>query len=162
MKALMLPLLALAVLAVSPTYAADKKPAAAKPQPVNIDTNKDGKISLSEAEALATDQFALYDADKDSKMSLAEYRKPLDMVAKMKKFNAAKKAEEEKVIKSSFTRMDNDSDGSISKDEFLSDAKLRHQTMDLDKDGFVTGKEVEQLQQKIVDAHKKAVAEKKK
>lgn len=162
MKALMLPLLALAVLAVSPTYAADKKPAAAKPQPVNIDTNKDGKISLSEAEALATDQFALYDADKDGKMSLAEYRKPLDMVAKMKKFNAAKKAEEEKVIKSSFTRMDNDSNGSISKDEFLSDAKLRHQTMDLDKDGFVTGKEVEQLQQKIVDAHKKAVAEKKK
>lgn len=162
MKALMLPLLALAVLAVSPTYAADKKPAAAKPQPVNIDTNKDGKISLSEAEALATDQFALYDADKDGKMSLAEYRKPLDMVAKMKKFNAAKKAEEEKVIKSSFTRMDNDSNVSISKDEFLSDAKLRHQTMDLDKDGFVTGKEVEQLQQKIVDAHKKAVAEKKK
>ncbi len=157
MKTFLVSLL-LSTLLISPAHAAEKK--AAAPQGPTIDLDKDGKISLSEAQALADKQFALYDADKNGSMSLAEYRKPLDEVAKMRKLTAAQKSGEEKVINASFTRMDNDSNGQISKAEFQSDARLRHSAMDMNKDGFVTPQEVEELQKKIMAAQKAAKAKK--
>ena len=155
MKTLLASLLLTALL-ISPAHAADKKPAAAKEQGPTIDLNKDGKISLSEAQALAGKQFGLYDTDKNGSMSLEEYRKPLDEIAKMRKLDAAKKAGEEKIVQASFVRMDNDGDKQVSKNEFQSDAQLRHATMDINKDGFVTPEEVDELQKKIIAAHKKA------
>ncbi len=163
----MIALLAGVMLIASPAHAEEKKASPAKKpdtkvsDQVEFDADKDGKISLSEAKKLAEGQFALYDADKNGSMSVEEYRKPLDVISKVKKFSAAQKKAEENVVKESFKRMDNNADGGISKAEFLSDADLRHKTMDLDKDGFVTPKEVEELQKKIAAAHKDAKAEKK-
>ena len=89
MKTFLVSLL-LSTLLISPAHAAEKKAPAPRQGPT-IDLNKDGKISLSEAQALADKQFALYDADKNGSMSLAEYRKPLDEIAKMRKLDAAQK-----------------------------------------------------------------------
>jgi hypothetical protein len=155
MRTLLIALLALSF-QMSPASAAEKKPV--KVQPLNIDANKDGKISLSEAETLAEKQFALYDRNKNGEIDEKEYRAPMDVIAKAKKFDAKKKAMEDKVIKESLGRIDLDDNGQISKDEFIKDAAVRQKIMDLNHDGFVTPEEVDELQAKIKAAQKKAAA----
>ena len=157
MKTLLIACLALSF-AVTPALAAEKKPV--KVQPLNIDTDKDGKISLPEAEALAKKQFSLYDQNKNGELDEKEYRVPMDAVAKVKKFDAKKKAMEDKVVKESFARIDLDDNGKISKSEFIKDASVRQEIMDVDKDGFVTSKEIDEIQAKIKAAQKKAAAPK--
>jgi hypothetical protein len=155
MKALLIAFLALSF-AVSPALAAEKKRVAV--QPLNIDADKDGKISLPEAEALAEKQFSLYDRNKNGEIDEKEYRAPMDAIAKAKKFDAKKKAMEDKVVKESLARIDLDDNGQISKTEFIKDAAVRQKIMDLNNDGFVTPKEVDELQAKIKAAQKKAAA----
>ena len=156
MRALLIAILALSF-QISPASAAEKaEKKQVTVQPLNIDANKDGKISLSEAEALAEKQFGLYDRNKDGEIDEKEYRAPMDVIAKAKKFDAKKKAMENKVVKESLSRIDLDDNGQISKDEFIKDAAVRQKIMDLDNDGFVTPKEVDELQAKIKAAQKKA------
>lgn len=150
---------AVALLVANPVHAAEKKPVT-KVAPVSIDADKDGNISLKEAQGLAAKQFALYDRNKDGNVDMKEYRVPFDALAKAKKFDAKKKQQDEAVIKESFERIDNDKNGKISKAEFMSDADLRHKTMDANGDGLVSEKEIADLQKKIESAHRAAVAKK--
>ncbi len=150
---------ALALLSTGAAQATEKKPVT-KVAPVSIDANKDGNISLKEAQGLAAKQFSLYDRNKDRSVDMKEYRVPFDALAKAKKFDAKKKQQDEVVIKESFARMDNDKNQKISKAEFMSDADLRHKTMDADGDGLVTEKEIAALQKKIESAHRAAVTKK--
>lgn len=150
---------ALALLSTGAAQATEKKPVT-KVAPVSIDANKDGNISLKEAQGLAAKQFSLYDRNKDGSVDMKEYRVPFDALAKAKKFDAKKKQQDEVVIKESFARMDNDKNQKISKAEFMSDADLRHKTMDADGDGLVTEKEIAALQKKIESAHRAAVTKK--
>ena len=151
---------ALALLSSGAAHATEKKPVA-KIAPVSIDANNDGNISLKEAQALAAKQFSLYDRNKDGSVDMKEYRVPFDALAKAKKFDAKKKQQDEIVIKESFTRIDSDKNGKISKAEFMNDSYLRHKTLDANGDGQVTPKEIEDLQKKIETAHREAVAKKK-
>lgn len=150
----------ISVMTAGAAHATEKKPAT-KVAPISIDANKDGSISLKEAQGLAVKQFTLYDRNKDGNVDMSEYRVPFDALAKAKKFDAKKKQQDEIVIKESFARMDNDNNKKISKAEFMSDADLRHKTMDANGDGLVTEKEIQELQKKIESAHRDALTKKK-
>lgn len=143
-----------AVLVPASAHAVEKKPQSAKEAPAPIKTDKSGNVSMQASRDFATKQFSLFDSDKDGNFTMKEYRVPFDAVAKARKEKNS--AADEKAIKDSFTRMDNDQDGKISKVEYLSDADLRFKAMDANKDGLVSPQEVAALQKKLIDAHKKA------
>ena len=150
MKYLFLTFAALSVVsAFAPAIAADKAAPAAP-----IKTDQSGNVSLQASRDFATKQFALFDTDKDGSFTMKEYRVPFDAVATARKEKNS--AQDEKAIKDSFTRMDNDQNGKISKVEYLSDADLRFKAMDADKNGLVSPQEVASLQKKLLEAHKKA------
>lgn len=136
--------------------AAEKK-AESKVRPAMVDVNKDGSISVTESQTLAQSQFRMYDRDLDGMITLEEYRVPFNALAKVKKYDAVRKAAEEKYVDESFSRIDASKDSKIDKDEFLRDAALRHRMMDGNHDGLVTEKEIESLRKKIETAHKEAV-----
>lgn len=135
----------------SPVAAAEKKDAP-KSAPVKVDAK--GNITKEASRDFALKQFRLFDRDKDGSFTMADYRVPFDAVAKARKDKNS--PADEKAIKDSFTRMDNDNNGKISKEEYLHDADLRFAAMDADKNGVVSPKEIEDLQKKMIAAHKKA------
>lgn len=151
--------LTLALLLVSasvfPAAAAEQKKET-KVAPVTVKTNKNGDVTLAAAKQLAEKQFNMYDGNKDGNFDMRDYMVPFNALAKSKKIDTNKDSADQKAIKESFSRMDDDSNGKVSKAEFLKDAELRHKAMDANGDGAVSAKEIESLQKKLIEAHKKA------
>jgi len=121
----------------------------------SIDTNGDGLISADEAAArrekvfqslvgkngdsLTADKFLLpanqASAKKVSKTSKKEGHKDFQELS-----YAGLQARKKQVFKS----MDQDSDGKVTKDEFMAAGKKRFEESDLDKDGYLTAWEFSQ------------------
>ena len=102
-----------------------------------VDTNKDGKISRSEAEANAPHLAVLFDAidtNKDGQLTQEE----LDTFHK--KMQEARDSERKHFLDARFTRLDTNKDGFISKAEARGDRFLerRFDQIDTNKDGKIS------------------------
>lgn len=136
-------------------FAAEQKKET-KVAPVGVKANKNGDVTLAAAKQLAEKQFSMYDGNNDGNFDMKDYLVPFNALGKAKKIDMSKNSVDQKAIKDSFARMDDDKSGMISKAEFLKDAEMRHKMMDANHDGVVSAKEIEALQKKLIDAHNKA------
>lgn len=140
------------------------KPAVTKTDSAGIgavDTNNDGAVSKSEADAVALAQFTAFDENKDGKIAESEFQSEIFKMHKTPP-PADQKAQIEKMIAGRFTGLDGNKDGSVTKAEYMEDATRRHKMMDLDGDGKVTKKELGELKAKIEAQMKKQLAAQKK
>ncbi|MGE0668796.1 MAG: EF-hand domain-containing protein [Sphingomonadales bacterium] len=96
-----------------------------------LDTDKDGTVSKEEFEAKRAADFAAADADKDGNVSQVE------LIAFHEKKQAERKAERQKRM---YERLDANSDGKVTKDEFQSGGMFDR--MDKDDDGTVSADEM--------------------
>jgi hypothetical protein len=120
----------------------------------SIDTNKDGLISADEAAARREKVFqSLVGKDGDSltadKFLLPSDRASAKKVSKPSKdghkgFEELSYAGLQARKKQVFKAMDQDSDGKVTKDEFMAAGKKRFEESDLDKDGYLTAWEFSQ------------------
>jgi hypothetical protein len=90
-----------------------------------FDTNQDSKLTQEELDGARTKLLGTYDADKDGKLSLAEYEK-LWLEAKRRK------------MVRSFQRKDKDGDASITLDEFLKPYSKLVERLDRNEDGVLS------------------------
>jgi len=101
-----------------------------------IDANDDGYVSAEEAASEADEVFTAMDSDDDGLLTKEEY-----MAVRMgpqRGFNPDRQAAMQTRKEARFAEMDIDSDGKVSKAEFLDAAKAHHAAADMDKDGKVT------------------------
>jgi hypothetical protein len=106
-----------------------------------IDANADGVIGDDEAAALAEFAFRRLDDNRDEAVSEAEFSEGRGHGRHGGWFRWLAKEEAEavlKVRKDRFVALDSDKNGSVSKTEFLADAKAKLAAADTDKDGKVT------------------------
>jgi hypothetical protein len=124
-----------------------------------LDTDKDGKVSRSEADAAASTAFAAYDADRNGQVTREEVKAKRD----------AAKAARAEVVKAErgparqdartalrnlrpamipamgprlFKRADTDKSGALSKAEVMGAVDKRFSQRDADRDGFITASEL--------------------
>jgi Ca2+-binding EF-hand superfamily protein len=106
-----------------------------------LDTNNDGKVTLSEFQAgRGAQMMARLDTDKDGKLSKAEFeamRKP-----KAEDAAAPAKAAEGKGAGKMWSKIDADNDGFVSKTELDGFLANRFKRMDADNDGALTTAEL--------------------
>jgi len=111
-----------AALAALVGVAAPALAAAAKTGPVaRFDTDNDGTVDLNEAKNAASALFDKLDTDKDGTLDLKELAGRL--------------------THKDFTAADPDSDGTLSKDEYLAVVEKRFKAADPDNDGTVSAAE---------------------
>lgn len=137
-----------------------KKPAPAKSA---IDTNNDGSVSKTEADAVAGRDFAAFDTNKDGKISKDEFKALLYKANAKQLPDEASKKRAEPELMAQFGMLDHNKDGSITKAEFMEDSTRRFKAMDENGDGKVSKEEVADVQKKIRAQieRMKAAAEKK-
>ena len=114
-----------------------------------VDTNGDGIVTLSEAEASVDRQFAHLDTDKNGLISKDEFKATNKMAEKNlpKEIAEKHKGAISKMGAMRFTKLDTDKNGSLSKDELKTDMKERHNAMDTNKDGNVSKDEVKKFRE---------------
>jgi len=101
-----------------------------------IDLNDDGEVSAEEAASAADEVFSVMDADDDGMLTVEEY-----MAVRMgpqRGWNTERQKAMQEQKKARFGELDTDSDGSVSKAEFMDGAKAHHEAADSDGDGTVT------------------------
>lgn len=137
-----------------------KKPAPTKSA---IDTNNDGSVSKTEADAVAGRDFAAFDTNKDGKISKDEFKALLYKANAKQLPDEASKKRAEPELMAQYGMLDHNKDGTITKAEFLEDSTRRFKAMDENGDGKVSKEEVADVQKKIrAQIEKmKAAAEKK-
>lgn len=102
----------------------------------DIDTNKDGRLAFSEVEANAADVFNAMDADSNNELTLEEF-----MTVRMgpqQGNNPERQAERQADKEARFHEMDADKNGTVTREQFLANVKLRFESADSDGDGKVT------------------------
>jgi hypothetical protein len=105
-----------------------------------IDSNEDGFVSSEEAASSADVVFSAMDADDDGTITLDEFM-AVRMGAQIA-MNPERQALMQARKKARFDPMDTDSDGSVSKAEFMSASKAHFDAADTDQDGKVTPWEI--------------------
>jgi Ca2+-binding EF-hand superfamily protein len=98
------------------------------------DLNKDGRLSADESK-MPPPRFARIDANNDGALTREELRAA---------FEARAERHAGKPGKPQFERMDADKDGKVTKAEALAAASERFTRLDTNKDGIITGEELEQ------------------
>jgi EF hand len=102
-----------------------------------IDMNFDNVIGEDEAASLADRDFQRMDSDRNGALSEAEFS---TLRGKGRWWNWA--ATQDQAVtdgfKAKFAALDQDKNASVSKAEFLADAKTRYAASDADKDGKIT------------------------
>ncbi|MFP5077704.1 EF-hand domain-containing protein [Rhizobium sp. YIM 134829] len=141
--------------AVAPSFA--KKPPEARGERMIrwLDTNKDGKVSLDEAENRATIAFAAFDADKDGQVSKQEvetkrkaFREARQALREARKNGTDLAAARAELMKSrpamlpgagsrGFDRADTDKNGTLSLAEVTAQVGERFKKRDRNGDGFL-------------------------
>lgn len=166
MKKLLLSCCALAFLAPVPVFACPPD-GRGMPMMEKVDTDKDGAVSMSEADAAAKARFEAMDENKDGALSADEFGKvpppPHDGMRKddMGKGEKGPDGEQDArrgggrgeglglMREKRFESMDADKNGSVSQDEFLAGAKKRHEMMDTNKDGTISKEEMQARREKM-------------
>jgi Ca2+-binding EF-hand superfamily protein len=129
------------MIACSPAFAADKKPALSMGP---VDANKDSIVSTAEAMGAADKQFAQLDGNKDGKITDAEFKAAgkASLANLPPKFLEKNKSKIEAGQKKRLAILDTDKNGEITKAEMQADMQKRHKAMDLNNDGNVTKEEL--------------------
>ncbi len=91
-----------------------------------IDTNNDGRLSLAEMQAAASQRFDKKDANKDGFLTANETRRPERFQKRLSK-------------------KDTNGDQKLSKQEMLAAIKAQYLKMDANRDGAVTKEEMQAL-----------------
>ncbi|MCB9978729.1 MAG: EF-hand domain-containing protein [Rhodospirillales bacterium] len=165
MKKLLLSCCALAFLAPAAAFACPPE-GRGMPMMEKVDTDKDGSISMAEADAAAKTHFEAMDENKDGSLSLAEFDKaprPHGMDGKEGAGQGKKGPDSDRgqmrgdmrgeglgmMREKRFESMDADKDGKVSQAEFLAGAKKRHEWMDTNKDGTISKEEMQARREKM-------------
>ena len=101
-----------------------------------IDQNDDGRISDEEAASAAEEVFVSMDSDDDGELTKEEY-----LAVRMgfgPGWNSERQAAMQANKEARFSEMDTDKSGSVSRTEFLGEAKAHHAAADTDGDGVVS------------------------
>ncbi|WP_158635645.1 EF-hand domain-containing protein [Gemmobacter aquaticus] len=106
----------------------------------SIDANEDGYVSSEEAASSADMVFSAMDTDDDGVITLDEFM-AVRMGAQIA-VNPDRQALMQARKKARFDPMDSDSDGSVSKAEFMAASKAHFDAADTDQDGKVTPWEI--------------------
>ncbi len=98
---------------------------------MSLDANGDGKLSLSEAQAMHMKKFENLDANGDGNITDAEMRQHDEM---MQKRMAEKMAQRRQM---QFSHLDTNKDGKISQAEFAAPQKARFEKVDANGDNMI-------------------------
>ncbi len=114
-----------------------------------VDTDGNGVVTLSEAEASVDRQFANLDKDKNGSISKEEFKATNKMAEQNmpKEFAEKHKGAINKMGAMRFAKLDTNKNNELSKDELKSDMKARHEAMDSNKDGNVSKDEVKKFRE---------------
>lgn len=161
MKKLLLSCCALAFLAPAAAFACPPE-GRGMPMMEKVDTDKDGSISMAEADAAAKARFEAMDENKDGSLSPSEFDKaprPDGMNGKEGAGQGRKAPDSGRgpmrgegrgmMREKRFESMDADKDGKVSEAEFLAGAKKRHEWMDTNKDGKISKDEMQARREKM-------------
>ena len=113
-------------------------PAAVSSDPMQMDANKDGKITAEEHVAASARMFTAMDANKDGKVTAKEMEEAHQKVTG-RKIDPAELSAEEKI-----KAVDMDNDGMLTAAEHAAGSQLLFSTMDANKDGSVSKAELEE------------------
>ena len=93
------------------------------------DTNKDGKIDKAEFMAAAADRFAKLDTGNRGSVSQSDFAEAVERAAQQRRAERKTKM---------FQRLDANSDGVLTREEFLAAAEKRFSRLDRDGDGTLS------------------------
>jgi hypothetical protein len=165
-RKLLLPLMALLVLGIAPAALAKDPDQAPKGRvPAEVDYNSDGKVSLKEHLAWENVVFTESDLNGDGFITTAEVaQKQMDMLVKMRKARGepAEFSEQDmSFIQGNFSpAIDTNGDRQVSLKEHLAWETKNFQANDLNGDGAITWKEVQERRAMIASELKQAISAK--
>jgi EF hand len=102
-----------------------------------IDANFDNVIGDDEAASIADREFGRIDSDRNGALSEAEFT-TVRGKGRWWDWTQTQDAGMTDGLKTKFAALDADKNASVTKTEFMADAKTRHAAADADKDGKVT------------------------